>query len=226
MTTPAPETPRPRAIKSFVIRQGRITEAQQRALAELSPRYVVGFTPQPLDLDALFGRRAPRVIEIGFGNGENLAALAQAHPEQDYLGLEVHQPGVGRLLLAADTAGLRNLKIIAHDAVEVLARQLPPQCLDEVWILFPDPWPKKRHHKRRLIQPAFVELLASRFKPGGVLRLATDWQPYAEHMQTVLSACPLFESQTHRPADRSATKFEMRGRRLGHSVSDLGFVKK
>src|SRR5262245_58528807 len=183
----------PRSIRSFVTRAGRITEAQQRALDELWPKYGVEFAPQPLDLAALFGRHAPRVVEIGFGNGENLAALATAHPERDYLGIEVHRAGVGRVMLAAETGGLANIRIACHDAVEVIEHQLPRDALDEILILFPDPWHKKRHHKRRLIQPPFVELAVSRLKHGGVLRLATDWEPYAVQMLEVLSANPTLE---------------------------------
>jgi tRNA (guanine-N7-)-methyltransferase len=147
----------PRSIRSFVIRTGRITEAQERALEDLWPQYGVEFQPHPLDASGLYGRNAPVSVEIGFGNGENLASLAAAHPERNYLGIEVHRPGVGRLLLAAQTQALTNVRVICHDAVEVLEHQIAPQSLDEILILFPDPWPKKRHHKRRLIQPAFVE---------------------------------------------------------------------
>jgi tRNA (guanine-N7-)-methyltransferase len=219
----------PRSIRSFVTRAGRITEAQQRALEELWPKYGCELEGQPVDLDALFGRRAPRVVEIGFGNGENLAALAAAHPERDYLGIEVHRAGVGRLMLAAEQARLTNLRILCHDAVEVLERGLAAESLDEVLILFPDPWPKKRHHKRRLIQPAFVQLLASRLKPAGVLKLATDWEPYALQMLDVLRACPALAnlaadgSFIERPAERVITRFEKRGTRLGHGVWDLAF---
>lgn len=222
----------PRGIRSFVLRSGRVTEAQQRALALLWPRYGCEFAPQPLDLDTLFTRRAPRVLEIGFGNGGHLAALAQAHPDRDYLGVEVHRAGVGRLLLGVETALLTNVRVICHDAVEVLARQLPAESLDEVLILFPDPWPKKRHHKRRLIQPAFVGLVASRLKPRGILRLATDWEPYAQQMLEVLAACPALENIApdqafaDRPPERSPTRFEQRGTNLGHGVRDLTFRRR
>src|SRR5581483_6893101 len=172
------ETQHPRSIRSFVTRAGRITEAQQRALEELWPVYGMEFQPRPLDLAALFGRDAPCTLEIGFGNGDNLIALASAHAQRNYLGIEVHRAGVGRVLLSARERGLSNLKVLCHDAVEVFGQQLAGECLDEVLILFPDPWPKKRHHKRRLIQGPFVELLAGRLKPAGLLRLATDWQPY------------------------------------------------
>jgi len=220
----------PRSIRSFVVRTGRITEAQQRALEELWPKFGIEYEAKVLDLDALFGRKAPRVVEIGFGNGENLATLAAANPDRDYLGIEVHRAGVGRLMLAAQTAQSTNLRILCHDAVEVLEHQLPPQSLDEMLILFPDPWHKKRHHKRRLIQPAFVELAASRLKPGGVLRLATDWEPYAIQMLEVLSASPSLVNlagtggYAEKPASRITTRFEKRGQRLGHGVWDLAFA--
>lgn len=220
---------RARSIRSFVTRSGRITEAQQRALQLQWPKYGIEFEASQLDLASSFGRTAPRVVEIGFGNGENLVALAAAHPETDFLGVEVHRSGVGRLLLAAEERGLGNVRVICHDAVEVLEQQIPLQSLDEVLILFPDPWPKKRHHKRRLVQPAFVDLLADRLKPGGLLRLATDWQPYAEHMLEVLAACRRLRNEspdgnfTARPAERAPTRFEKRGERLGHGVWDLTF---
>ena len=222
-----------RTIRSFVTRAGRITEGQQRALEESWPKYGVEFDgTQTLDLDALFGRRAPRVVEIGFGNGENLAALATAHPERDYLGIEVHRAGVGRLMLAAETAQLTNVRIACHDAVEVLEHQLARDSLDEILILFPDPWHKKRHHKRRLIQPAFVELAVSRLKTGGVLRLATDWEPYAIQMLEVLSANPTLENLSasggymEKTTERITTRFEKRGQRLGHGVWDLAYRKR
>jgi tRNA (guanine-N7-)-methyltransferase len=224
-----PQTPPARAIRSFVTRAGRLTDAQQRALRELWPRYGVAFEAKLLELDALFGRRAARVVEIGFGNGDHLAALAAARPEQDLLGIEVHRPGVGRLLLAIHERGLTNLRIVCHDAVAVFEEQIPPHSLDEVFILFPDPWMKKRHHKRRLIQPAFVAVLTERLKAGGLLRLATDWQPYAEQMLQVLDAVPQLtnlagnERFMPRPEARERTRFEARGERLGHPVWDLGY---
>jgi tRNA (guanine-N7-)-methyltransferase len=230
---PERSTAPPRRIRSFVLRMGRTTEAQQRALALHWPRYGIEFEPRLLELDAVFGRRlTPRILEIGFGNGDNLAALARAHPERDYLGVEVHRPGVGRLLLAAEGAGLTNVRVVCHDAVEVLQHQLPAQSLDEILILFPDPWPKKRHHKRRLIQMTFVELVASRLKPGGVLRLATDWEPYAEQMLTVLEGCAALQNLSASgkyvdPGDaRIVTRFEKRGQKLGHGVWDFAFRRK
>jgi tRNA (guanine-N7-)-methyltransferase len=218
-----------RPIRSFVMRAGRMTSGQARALEDLWPRYGVEFSPAPLSLDALFGRQAPRTLEIGFGNGEHLAALAAAHPERDYFGVEVHRPGVGHLFMLAATNNLTNLRASAHDAVEVLRDQIAPRALDEVLVLFPDPWHKKRHHKRRLIQPAFVELIATRLATGGVLRLATDWEEYALQMLDVVSASPQFTNLSPtgdwmpRPEERAPTRFEKRGARLGHGVWDLAF---
>jgi len=205
------DTEHPRPIRSFVIRGGRITAAQERALGSLWPRYGVEFSSEPLDARTLFGRDAPRTVEIGFGNGENLLALARTHPERDYLGVEVHRPGMGRLLLALEEHQLTNVRVICHDAVEVLARQIAPQAAQEILILFPDPWPKKRHHKRRLIQRSFVELAASRLRVGGVLRLATDWEPYALEMLSVLGATPQLENTAaagfaSRPTERAPTR--------------------
>jgi tRNA (guanine-N7-)-methyltransferase len=218
-----------RPIRSFVMRAGRMTSGQTRALEDLWPRYGVEFSPVPLALDALFGRQAPRTLEIGFGNGEHLAALAAAHPERDYFGVEVHRPGVGHLLMLAATNNLTNLRASAHDAVEVLRDQIAPRALDEVLVLFPDPWHKKRHHKRRLIQPPLVELIATRLATGGVLRLATDWEAYALQMLEVVSASPQFTNLSPtgdwmpRPEERAPTRFEKRGARLGHGVWDLAF---
>jgi tRNA (guanine-N7-)-methyltransferase len=224
--------PRNRPIRSFVVRAGRMTAGQSRALEELWPRYGVEFTPAPLELDDLFGRRAPRTLEIGFGNGEHLAALARAHPERDYLGIEVHRPGVGHLFMLAAANGSTNLRASQHDAVEVLRDQVSPGALDEVLVLFPEPWHKKRHHKRRLIQPPFVELVASRLKPGGVFRLATDWEEYAMQMREVLGASDSYANLSPtgdwmpRPEERAPTRFEKRGARLGHDTWDLAFVRR
>jgi tRNA (guanine-N7-)-methyltransferase len=221
----------PHRVRSFVKRGGRITVAQQRALVELWPRFGIDHAGTALDLDALFGRRAPRTLEIGFGDGETLVALAAANPACDYLGVEVHPPGVGHCLLAAAAAGLGNLKLVQHDAVEVLERSIGADALDEVLIYFPDPWPKKRHHKRRLIQPALVALLAHRLRCGGRLRLATDWEPYADWMLEVLDANPSFQNLATGgrfvapPAERPVTKFERRGLRLGHVTRDLVFER-
>jgi tRNA (guanine-N7-)-methyltransferase len=219
-----------RRIRSFVLRAGRMTAAQQRALETLWPVY--GLEPAaPLDLDAVFGRRAPRCVEIGFGTGEVIGALAQAHPHIDYLGIEVHRPGVGRLLLHADQAGLGNLRIICRDAVEVLRDFIADDSLDEVLVFFPDPWHKKRHHKRRLIEPDFVATVARKLRVGGMLRLATDWQDYAGQMLAVCNAEPRLEplspdaGYVPRPHFRPATRFERRGERLGHGVWDLAYTR-
>jgi tRNA (guanine-N7-)-methyltransferase len=223
------EPQHPRAIRSFVTRAGRITEAQERALGELWPKYGVEFAPQPLSARALFGREAPRTLEIGFGNGEHLLAFAAAHPERDFIGVEVHRPGVGRLLLGLEKAALGNVRLVCHDAVEVLEQQIPRGFLDELLILFPDPWPKKRHHKRRLIQGPFTALAAARLAHGGVLRLATDWEPYALEMLEVLTHTADLENLSEyggfmaRPSERAPTRFERRGERLGHAVWDLAF---
>jgi tRNA (guanine-N7-)-methyltransferase len=225
------ETPH-RSIRSFVVRAGRLTEGQRRALEELWPRYGVDFSPQPLDLAALFGRDAPRAVEIGFGNGSHLAALAASHPERDYLGIEVHPPGVGHLLRLLEQQGLTNVRVSADDAVQVLDAQVPSAALDEIHILFPDPWPKKRHHKRRLIQPTFTACLADRLKRGGLLKLATDWRAYADHMLEVLDACASLENLAGRDSfmaraeDRAPTRFEQRGERLGHDIWELAFRRR
>jgi tRNA (guanine-N7-)-methyltransferase len=220
-----------RPIRSFVMRAGRMTAGQARALQELWPRFGVEFTAAPLSLEAVFGRAAPRTLEIGFGNGEHLARLAATHPERDYLGIEVHRPGVGHLLMLAEAQALTNVRVSSHDAVEVLREQLPPASLDEALVLFPDPWHKKRHHKRRLIQGDFVELLATRLKPGGVLKLATDWEEYAVQMLEVLGASKSYRNLSPsgdwmpRPEERAPTRFEKRGARLGHGVWDLAFQR-
>jgi len=217
-------------IRSYVLRQGRTTAAQARAQRELLPRYGIAYVPQPLDLDAAFGRKAPKILEIGFGMGETTAAIAAAHPENDYLGIEVHTPGVGSLLNRIDALGLANVRVIQRDAVEVLEHMIAPGTLDGVHVFFPDPWPKKRHHKRRLIQPPLVALLASRMKPGAHLHVATDWQDYAEHILAVLAAEPALENTADgfvvRPEARPETKFERRGRTLGHRVWDVLFCKR
>ena len=226
-----PDAAHPRSIRSFVTRAGRITAAQERALTTLWPRYGIEYREEPLALPALFNRAAPCTLEIGFGNGANLAALARAHPERNYLGVEVHRPGVGRLLLSLEQQRLANIRLICHDAVEVLERQIAPGSLAEILILFPDPWPKKRHHKRRLIQPQFVALIERALCPDGMLKLATDWQPYALEMLACLSAAPSLRNLAPgggfaaRPAERAPTRFELRGTRLGHEVWDLAFAR-
>jgi tRNA (guanine-N7-)-methyltransferase len=210
-----------------VLRQGRLTDAQARAYDELLPRYGIAFSPAPLDLDAVFGRLAPRILEIGFGMGETTAAIAQAHPELDYLGVEVHTPGVGALLRRVEALGLSNVRVIRHDAIDVVEQMLGPAALDGVHVFFPDPWPKKRHHKRRLLQPVFVRLLVTRMKAGGYLHVATDWEDYAEVALAVLSAEPALANTSTgfaaRPDSRPETKFERRGLVLGHRVWDLVF---
>ena len=228
------EAPPPhfRTVRSYVRRSGRVTDSQARALSEYWLRFGLDFSLQCVDLDALFGRSALRTMEIGFGNGEQLLARAMAEPERDFLGVEVHRSGVGQLLNAAVTGALSNIRVACHDAIEVLKAQIAAATLDEVQILFPDPWPKERHHKRRLIQPEFVELLATRLRSGGRLLLATDWAPYAEHMQLILDASPFFErldtgaTEARAATARALTRFERRGVQLGHTVSDFCYRRR
>jgi tRNA (guanine-N7-)-methyltransferase len=217
-------------IRSFVLRQGRVSNAQQRCYDTLMPRYGIPYAAQPLGLDAAFGRIAPKILEIGFGMGETTATIAEANPGNDYLALEVHTPGVGSLLKLIEEKHLGNVRIIQHDAVEVLRDMLADNTLDGAHIFFPDPWHKTRHNKRRLIQPPFAALLARKLKPGGYLHAATDWRDYAAQMLAVLNAEPLLENTAAayapRPAYRPLTKFEQRGLRLGHEVWDLVFRRK
>ncbi len=219
--------PHHRPIRSFVLRQGRISHAQQRAYDELLPRYAIPYAEAALNLDEAFDRSAPKILEIGFGMGESTARIAQHHPENDYLAIEVHTPGVGSLLKQIGELNLTNLRIMQHDAVEVVKNMLAPGSLDGIHIFFPDPWHKKRHHKRRLIQTEFIALLTERLKPGGYLHAATDWQEYAEHTLAVLSAEPKLSNTVPdyapRPDYRPLTKFEQRGLRLGHGVWDIVF---
>ncbi|WP_290653400.1 tRNA (guanosine(46)-N7)-methyltransferase TrmB [Aquisalimonas sp.] len=216
-----------RRVRSFVRREGRLTDAQKRALGALHARYGLSPGNHSLDLEAVFGRQAPVILEIGFGNGDSLATMAQAHPDVDYLGVEVHRPGVGRLLNLVAERGLSNVRVICHDAVEVMERQLRQGSLAGIQLFFPDPWPKKRHHKRRIVQHDWVELAASRLRPGGWLHLATDWEDYAQHMLSVMEASPRFANANGRnryaesPGDRPRTRFEERGTRKGHAVRDL-----
>jgi tRNA (guanine-N7-)-methyltransferase len=218
---------RNRPIRSFVLRQGRQTEAQKRAFDLHWPRYGLDYLGQPRDFDAVFGHARPRVLEIGFGNGEQLLFAAANEPGRDFIGVEVHGPGVGRLLNAAAAEGVANLRVYQHDAVEVLANEIAPASLAEVRIYFPDPWHKKRHNKRRLVQPAFVAQVCERLVPGGLLHVATDWEPYAEHLWDVLDAEPRLRNQAGprghapRPQWRRQTHFETRGLKLGHGVWDL-----
>ncbi len=217
-------------IRSYVVRPGRMGPGQQRALAELGPRYALPFAAQPLDWSRVFGRVAPCVLEIGFGMGDATAQVAAAQPDTDFIGVEVHPPGVGALLKRIGELQLSNLRIVQHDAVDVLQQMLQPDSLVGVHLWFPDPWHKKRHHKRRLVQPALVSLLASRLKADGYLHAATDWQPYAEQMLQVLSAEPKLANSARdyvpKPDWRPLTKFEQRGVRLGHGVWDLVFRKR
>lgn len=219
-----------RPIRSYVLRQGRVTGAQQRARETLLPQFGIPYSRELLDLTRVFGRAAPRILEIGTGMGETSARIAAAHPENDYIGIEVHAPGVGSLLNRIVELGLANIRVIQHDAVEVLRDMIPPTALDGVHIFFPDPWPKKRHHKRRMIQPLFVALLASRMKPGAYLHVATDWEDYAQQILDVLSAEPLLANTCSgfapRPEWRAQTKFESRGLRLGHGVWDVIFLRR
>jgi tRNA (guanine-N7-)-methyltransferase len=216
--------------RSFVLRAGRMGPGQERALAELGPQFVLPYTAAPLDAAAAFGRSAPWVLEIGFGMGAATAEIAQAMPHTDFIGVEVHVPGVGALLRQIGERGLGNVRIVRHDAVEVLERMIGPASLAGVNVFFPDPWHKKRHNKRRLIQPPVVALIASRLAPGGVLHCATDWQDYAEQMLAVLSAEPALRNTADgyapRPAHRPLTKFENRGLLRGHGVWDLVFEKR
>jgi tRNA (guanine-N7-)-methyltransferase len=213
-----------RPIRSYVLRQGRTTPAQQRALKELFPKYGLPFTGEPVK--NLFGRDAPLVLEIGSGMGETTAAIAQARPDTDFIAVEVHAPGVGSLLNRIEAAKLSNLKVVRHDAMEVLASMIPDGALGAIHLFFPDPWPKKRHHKRRLVQPEFAALAARKLAPGGTLHAATDWPDYADYMNEVFSREPLLEPAGSGFAQRPATKFEARGRRLGHPIRDLYFRRR
>jgi tRNA (guanine-N7-)-methyltransferase len=214
-----------RPIRSFVLRQGRLTAAQERAVESLLPVYGIPYAPKILDLDAVFGRAAPKILEIGFGMGGATAEIAQANPGQDYLGIEVHTPGVGNLLKLVEEQNLTNLRVIQHDAVEVLRDMIADEALDGAHIFFPDPWHKKRHHKRRLLQAEFVALLCSKLKSGGYLHFATDWEEYAQWTLEVLHGQPglvnTVQDYASRPAYRPLTKFERRGLNLGHGVWDL-----
>ena len=220
-----------REVRSFVLRQGRFTEAQQRAFDTQWPRFGLDYTGEPRDYDAVFGRSAPRVLEIGFGNGEQLLWSAQNEPDRDFIGIEVHKPGVGRLMNALAAHNIHNVRLYNHDAVDILERAFGAQSLDEVRIYFPDPWPKKRQQKRRLIQPDFIALLASRVKAGGRLCLATDWQEYADHMLATVDAATEWRNTSGhghfcaRPSNRIETHFEKRGARLGHASWDIVYER-
>ncbi len=219
-----------RRIRSFVRREGRLTPAQSAAIESGWPQWGVDYVPTVQDWDMRFGRQAPRFLEIGFGMGGATAEIARNHPQNDYLGIEVHRPGVGNLLKLIEQDGLANLRLMTHDAVDVVNQMIAPDSLEGVLVFFPDPWHKARHHKRRLIQPEFVRMLVSRLKPGGTIHCATDWENYAEQMLEVLSAEPLLENTAadyaERPGYRPLTKFEARGLKLGHGVWDLVFRRK
>ena len=230
MPTDPSADPRQRSIRSYVMRAGRMGPGQVRALAELGPRFMLPFSATPCDFDAAFGRQAPRVLEIGFGMGDATAQIAAARPQDDFIGIEVHTPGVGALLQRIQERGLTNLRLLQHDAVEVLRDMIAPGSLAGVHVYFPDPWHKKKHNKRRLIQAGFVRELCTRLAPGGYLHCATDWQPYAEQMLQVLGAEPSLantaDGYAPRPDWRPLTKFENRGIKLGHGVWDLVFTKR
>jgi tRNA (guanine-N7-)-methyltransferase len=221
-----------RKIRSFVRREGRLTTGQQHALDTLWPKYGIDMSDTALDLGSIFGNEQPVILEIGFGNGDSLAQMAKGNPGLNYLGIEVHRPGVGHLLYLIEEQGIENLRIMSEDAVEIIRNQIPEQALTGVQLFFPDPWPKKKHHKRRIVQAEFVKLIASRLKPGGFFHMATDWENYAEHMLEVMSAAEDFENSTKegdfipRPDSRPLTKFEQRGQRLGHGVWDLLYIRK
>jgi tRNA (guanine-N7-)-methyltransferase len=227
---PEERDPKHRHIRSFVLRQGRVSPAQQRAVDTLLPKFGIAYVPHLVDLEEAFGRSSPKVLEIGFGMGDSTAAIAQARPDIDYLAIEVHTPGVGNLLKLVDSKQLTNIRIIQHDAVEVLRDMIAADSLDGVHVFFPDPWHKARHNKRRLIQPGFVDVLVTKMRTGGYVHVATDWQDYAEQMLEVLTGTPELENTSDgysaRPAYRPLTKFEQRGLRLGHGVWDLVFTRK
>lgn len=223
---------RARPVRSFVLRGGRLTDGQQRAMDELLPRYSVGPAEGCLDFVELFGNRRPVILEIGFGNGDATWQMALKHPAENFIGVEVHPPGVGHLLLKLEEHAIGNVRIACADGVEFLRDRIAANSLDGFRLFFPDPWPKKRHHKRRIVQPAFVRLLAEKMIAGGIVHLATDWQNYAEHMLEVLQQDPAFENLSEtgdyctRPTWRPLTKYEKRGQRLGHEVFDLLFLRR
>jgi len=220
-----------RRIRSFVRREGRLTAGQQRALDVLFPRFGIEASDTPIDFNTTYRREAPTILEIGFGNGDTLAEIAGNHPDNNYLGIEVHRPGVGHLLMRIEEYGLENVRVMCADAVEVLQSQIGDGTLEAVYLFFPDPWHKKRHHKRRQVQPEWAQLVRRKLKVGGYLHMATDWQEYAEHMLSVLTDAEGFVNQSttsgfiERPDYRPNTKFEQRGTRLGHGVWDLMFKR-
>lgn len=224
--TKAEEGKRLRQIKSFVLRQGRLTPGQQKAFENLWPAFGIEYQPEPLNLIELFGNDNPVILEIGFGNGDSLAEMAKAQPDKNFIGIEVHRPGVGHLLIQIDKHQLKNIRIISHDAIDVLKNCIQQDALMGVQLFFPDPWHKKRHHKRRIVQQSFLDLIARSIKPGGFFHAATDWENYAEHIRDAINSHPLFKIETEsdfiaRPDSRPLTKFEQRGQRLGHGVWDI-----
>ncbi|MCT8352425.1 tRNA (guanosine(46)-N7)-methyltransferase TrmB [Photorhabdus kayaii] len=220
-----------RRVRSFVRRQGRLTNRQQQALDDLWPKMGVEYQTEKLDMKALFGREAPIVLEIGFGMGASLVTMASQNPDKNFLGIEVHVPGVGACLASAEDENIGNLRVMCHDAIEVLENMIPDNSLEMVQLFFPDPWHKARHNKRRIVQPPFVELIKSKLKAGGVFHMATDWQPYAEHMLEVMNGVDNYLNLSEngdyvpRPSSRPITKFELRGQRLGHGVWDIMFKR-
>ncbi|MEM9402739.1 MAG: tRNA (guanosine(46)-N7)-methyltransferase TrmB [Pseudomonadota bacterium] len=221
-----------RAIRSYVRRAGRLTESQQRAIDELWPSVGIEYAAEPLDLNAAFGRTAPLTVEIGFGNGDTLVQLAAASPTMNFLGIEVHEPGIGHCLIATRDAGINNLRLIAHDAVEVLDHQLTAGSIQRLNLYFPDPWPKKRHHKRRILNATFLERIHCRMADAASLHIATDWANYAEHIDELFADTEWFELDARRehdgdaPIDRPVTKFERRGLRKGHRIVDWRFLRR
>ena len=215
-----------RKVRSFMRRQGRMSDRQKIALHSLLPRFGIEFTPQLLNLDLYFGRSVPKVLEIGFGMGQSLARLADDHPDMDFLGIEVHEPGVGSLLATMQEQHIANIRVMCHDAVEILQYCIADNSLTAVNIFFPDPWPKKRHHKRRLIQTKFVDILVSKMTPHAQLHIATDWQPYAQWIEAILTAHPMLALSNNPPMfPRTTTKFEQRGIKLGHDVYEFLYIK-
>jgi len=215
-----------RAIRSYVLRQSRTTPAQKRALEELLPKYGIAFSDVPLSQENIFRRKAPLVLEIGSGMGETTAGIARAHPEADFIAVEVHGPGVGSLLNRIAAEGLPNLRVIRHDAAEVLQHMIADGSLAAIHLFFPDPWPKKRHHKRRLVQPSFVSLMKEKLSAGGIVHLATDWPDYASQIEDLFSRNDFFENAESGFVQRPSTKFETRGRRLGNPIRDLYFRRR
>ncbi|MEE9356373.1 MAG: tRNA (guanosine(46)-N7)-methyltransferase TrmB [Methylococcaceae bacterium] len=218
----------PRRIRSYVLRQGRITPGQQQALERLTPKYCLDPATE-IDVGDIFEKNSPLIVEIGFGNGASLAEVAEKTPETNFIGIEVHQAGVGHLMLELEHKQLTNVRIICHDAIEIVKTKFKAESLDALWLFFPDPWPKKKHHKRRILNSDFIEIVTQKLKTGGYLHAATDWEPYAEQMLKVLQACPALKNQNKgyakRPAHRPLTKFEKRGLNLGHQVRDLVFER-